>query len=119
MRQKDSSICDKSDIIIPCSATHFLEEEACISLKVATKGYIRGKDFPKIYIFRLLCTEECNRKDVLVSDKFGIIIRCSAKYFLEVGARFILKVATKGSVRGKKIKTLTFLRLFFKAKMEE
>ena len=43
--------CDKKvrnnfnqcDITIPCSATYFLEVGACVLLKVATKGFIRGK----------------------------------------------------------------------------
>ena len=37
-----------------------------------------------------------------VFDQFGITIPCSATFSLEVGARISLKVATKGSVRGKK-----------------
>ena len=35
-------------------------------------------------------------------DQFGITITCSTTYFLEVGARASLKVATKGSPRGKR-----------------
>lgn len=46
--------------------------------------------------------EEYDQKDWVFSDKFGITIPCSVAYFMEVGARISLKVATKGSVRGKK-----------------
>ena len=46
--------------------------------------------------------EKCDQKDWNVSDKFGIIIPCSATYFMEVGARVSLKVATKISFRAKK-----------------
>ena len=45
--------------------------------------------------------EECNQEDWSVSDKFGINTPCSAIYFLEEGACVSLKVAIKGSVRGK------------------
>ena len=46
--------------------------------------------------------EECNQKVWNIFDKFGITIPCSHIYFLEVGARLLLKVATKGFIRGKK-----------------
>ena len=34
-------------------------------------------------------------------DQFGIFISCSATYFVKVGARVSMKVATKGSIRCK------------------
>ena len=46
--------------------------------------------------------EECDQKVWNVFDEFSIIIPSSAFYFLEVGACVSLKVATKGSPRGKK-----------------
>ena len=46
--------------------------------------------------------EECDQEDSNVFDQFGISIACSATYFLEFGACALLKVATKGSMRGKK-----------------
>ena len=46
--------------------------------------------------------EECYIKVGTAFDQFHMIIRCSAVYFLEVGARVSLKVATKGSIRCKK-----------------
>ena len=52
--------------------------------------------------------EECNQKVWKVFDQFGITIPCSATCFLEVGACVSLKVATKGSVRGKNTENLDF-----------
>ena len=43
-----------------------------------------------------------------VFDRFGITILCSATYFLEVGARVSLKVATNGSIRSKKTLKISF-----------
>ena len=77
-----------------------------VSLKVVTKGPIKGKkETPK---FRFLgCfssekTEECKKNVEIFFDQFGIIIPCSCTYFLEVGACLSLKVATKGSIRDEK-----------------
>ena len=50
--------------------------------------------------------------------KFGFTILCSATYFQEVGAHVSLKVATKRSLRTKKIWKFKFLGGFSKAKME-
>ena len=47
-------------------------------------------------------TERRDQKVCNVFDQFGITILCSAAYFLEVGARVSLKVATKGSIIDKK-----------------
>ena len=46
--------------------------------------------------------EECDQKVWYIFDQYGISISCSATYFMEVGARVSLKVATKVSIRGKK-----------------
>ena len=40
-------------------------------------------------------------------------------YFLEVSVHALLKVATKGSFRGKKYENVAFLGYFSKAKTEE
>ena len=80
---------------------------APVSLHVATTGSLRGKK--KLSKFRFLgCfseakTEESDLKAGNVFDQFGITIPCSATYFLEVGARVSLKVASKGSIRRKKL----------------
>ena len=53
-------------------------------------------------------------------DQFDIAIPCSARYFLEVCACVLLKVANKVPPRGKKKKwKLKFLGCFSVAKMEE
>ena len=49
---------------------------------------------------------------MFASDKFGIIIPCLATYFLEVGARVLLKVAIKVLFRGKKVKTSNFFKVY-------
>ena len=57
---------------------------------------------------RFLCcfvkgkTEECDQKFESVFYQFSITIPCSATYFLEVGARVSLKVATKMSLKVQK-----------------
>ena len=63
--------------------------------------------------------EECNEKFWNVFDQFGIFIPCSATCFLEVGAPLSLKVVTKGSTRGKKLKNVWCLGCFYKSKKEE
>ena len=103
--QKVWDVFDQFDITIPCSDTYFLEVDARVSLKVVTKGSIRGKKTLKIQIFRLFSnvkTEDCDQKFWNIFDQFAITIPCSDTCFLEVGARLSLKVATKGSIRGKK-----------------
>ena len=46
--------------------------------------------------------EECVQKVWNVFGQFGITKHCSATSFLDVVACVSLKVATKGSIRGKK-----------------
>ena len=81
---------------MPCSATCFLEVGARLSLKIATKGSTRF-----LGCFSKDKTEECDLKVGNAFDQFGIAIPFLATYFLEVRARVSLKVATKGSIRGK------------------
>ena len=57
--------------------------------------------------------EECYIKVGTAFDQFHMIIRCSAIYFLEVGARVSLKVATKGSIRCKKTLKIEIFPKFF------
>ena len=45
--------------------------------------------------------DECHQNVSKVFVLFGSIIRIVATYFLEVGEPFSLKVAFKGSIRGK------------------
>ena len=71
----------------------------------------------KIYIFRLFLKEKTEKSDQKVGnvfDQFGIAIPCSATYFLKVSARLSLKVATKGSISGKKnLKIYIFRKSFY------
>ena len=84
---------------------HIFGLGARVSLKVVTKGSIRDKKLGKFRVlgwFGKAKTEECDIKVWHVFDEFGITIPCSATSFLEFGARILLKVATEGSIRGKK-----------------
>ena len=54
-----------------------------------------------------------------VCIRFGIITPCSATYFLEVGARVPLKVATKVFLEIEKLLKFRFLDYFSKAETEE
>ena len=64
-----------------------------------------GKE--KLWKFRFLVSfskakiEKCDQKVWNDFDQFGMTIPCSATYFLKLGARASLKVATKGSPKGK------------------
>ena len=59
-------------------------------------------------------------KNLRVCDKSGTFITCSATFFLEMGARVSLKVATKESFRDKKtLKTYHTWEDYSKAKTEE
>ena len=63
--------------------------------------------------------EECDLNIWKHFDQFGITIPCSAIYFLEVGARVSLKVATKMSIRGKNLWKVRFFGSSSIAKTEE
>ena len=101
---KVGNVFDPFGIPIPCSATCFLQVGARVSLKVTTKQSIRDKKDWKIGFlgyFSKAKMEECDLKSWIIFDQFGITIPCLATYFVEVGARLSLKVATKGSIRDK------------------
>ena len=116
------SLPENYTFTMPCSATYFQEVGARVLFKVATKGSPRDK---KLWKFRFLgCfskakTEECNQNVWNVFDQFGIIIPCTATYFLEVGARVSLKVVTKESPRGQTLWKFRFSGCFSKAKTED
>ena len=93
------------DITVPCSATYFLEVGAAVSLKLAIKRTRRCKKTVQIVTFRNFSNvkmEECDKEVWNVFNQFDIIKTCSSTYRPQVGARVSLKVATKGSPRGKK-----------------
>ena len=93
--QKFWIIFDQFGIFISCWATYFLEVSVRVLLKVATKGFIRGKKNSEN-------VEECDQKVWNIFDQFDITIPFLARYFLEVGVRVLFKGATKGPIRGKK-----------------
>ena len=106
--QKTLFFFDKPSMLIPCWNIYFLEVSGHVTLKTASKDYFRRKkvqQFSIVIAFFWAKTEECDQKDWAAFDHFGIIIpiiTCSPTQFLEVGARVSMKVATKGSLRGKK-----------------
>ena len=105
VRTKSWKFSDQFGINIPCLAACFLEVCARVSLKVASKGLLEIKRLWKIGFlgcFSKVKTEECDLKFWIIFNQFGITIPCSDTYFLEVGARISLKVATKVSIRRKK-----------------
>ena len=59
---------------------------------------------------RLLCSkskmEECDRRDLNISDQFETLIPCSTIYFLGMRARLLQKLATGNSI-GKKTTRFT------------
>ena len=90
---------------MPGSDTYFLAASLHLFLKVTTDnsfGHKKPWKFRFWGCFSKAKTEKCDQNDWYVLDQFGITIPCSTTYFLEVGARLSLKVATKGSLRGKK-----------------
>ena len=63
--------------------------------------------------------EECDPKYRSFGNRFGIIIPCSATYFLEVGACVLWKASQQSFFRGKrKLLKLRLLDYFSKAETE-
>ena len=58
-------------------------------------------------------------KKLSLSDKLVMLMSGLDTCFLEVSAHALLKVANKGSFRGRKSKNPGFLRYFLEAKTEE
>ena len=59
-----------------------------------------------------------NKKKLSACNRFDITILSSPAYFLEVGARFSLKVDTKVSFRGKRLWKFQLFGYFSKSKTE-
>ena len=88
------------------SETNFLEMSAHVLLKVAPKGYFRSKKPQNISIVINIFLKQkrgSTTKKIEVVSSIFMNITCSARYFLEVAASVLLKVATKASLRGKKL----------------
>lgn len=95
------SVSNKFEMVIPRSATYYLELRAHASLKVANKSSFRGKKLWKFSIFKLLFKSKirmsATKKTWSVFNKFEILMPGSDTYFLGVTAHVSLKVSTKGS----------------------
>ena len=106
-KQNNWNIFDQFPISIDSLASCFLKVGARVSLKVATKGSIRGKKkklwkFIFLGCFSKASREKRDKKVWNVFDEFNISIACWAICLLEVGARISLNAATKGFIAGKK-----------------
>ena len=77
------------------------------------------RKFRYLGYFSTAKTEGYDEKDWSVCKRFGIIITCSAAYFLEAVARISLKEATKDFWKVKTLSKLRSLAYFSKAKTEE
>ena len=114
--QKDWSYSNKFGIIKACSATYHLEVGSTISLQVATKACFWGKkNFEKqgFYATFLKQKRSSATKKTSLSNKFRMLTSDLDTYFLEVSAHSLVKIATKGFFRGKKISKFSIFRLFF------
>ena len=78
--------------------TFHSNEPPKVLLEVENSEYLAFLSF-----FSKAKTEKCNRTNLSVSNKFEMVIPRSVTYFLEVRVHASLKVATKGSFRGKKL----------------
>ena len=93
-----------------------LEVNTPVSWKAATKASLRGKKTLKTQIsgyFFIAKTEECDQKNWSECNKIGMSISSTTTNFLEVGARFSLKVARKGLFTGKETLNTKIFRIFF------
>ena len=89
--------------------TNLLEVSGRVSFKVATEGSLRGQN-----TLKQKCRSATKKFEMnLVSDEFGFGKPCSTTYFLEVGARVSLKLATKGILGAKETLKIELLRLIF------
>ena len=73
--------------------------------KEPPKGLLAVNNLSKFRFLRFFSKAkavECNKKVRNNFDQCGITTPCLATYYLEDGAHLSLKVATKGSIRGKK-----------------
>ena len=70
-------------------------------MKLATKIFLEVK-LQSLNYFSKAETEYCHQEDWSVFDTFGIITPCSATNDVEARAPVSLKLATKGSLEGRK-----------------
>ena len=68
--QKVWNTFDQLGISIPCSDTNFLEVGARVSLKVATKGFFRGKKNSENLAFLIIFVKQKRRSATKKSEMF-------------------------------------------------
>ena len=76
-------------------------------LKLTTKRFLEAKRLSKFKFsdyFSEAETKYCYQKNGIFSNKFEMLMPGSNAHFVEVSAHVLLKVATKGSFRGKSLK---------------
>ena len=120
--QKVWNIFSQFSVGKPCSSKYFPEVDARLSLKLTTKGLLKGKNLWKFGFsscFSKAKTKEWDKKVWNDFDQFGDSKPSSTTYFLQVGARLLLKLPTKGFLRGKEILKIELRSCFYKAKLEE
>ena len=69
-------------------------------MKVANKGYFRGKKLWRH--FSKAKMEECIQTNLNFFNKLGMVIPWSVIYFMEMSALISHKIASQGSLRGRK-----------------
>ena len=80
--QKDGSVFNKFSIIIPCSATYFLEVGARVSLKVTAKKFFRGKRVRKFSLFKAIILKQ---KFKSATEKNGVpLINLALLYLVQL-----------------------------------
>ena len=89
-------------MLLPVSDIYFLEVNAHVYLKVATKKYFRGKNLREFRFYRFFLKQKrksVTKKLEVFFDKSGMLMPYSDKYILKLSALVSLKVATKEGIR--------------------
>ena len=89
-------------MLLPVSDIYFLEVNAHVYLKVATKGHFRGKKLREFRFYRFFLKQKrksVTKKLEVFFDKSGMLMPYSDKYILKLSALVSLKVATKEGIR--------------------
>ena len=95
--QSNLCVLDHFGTFMTCSATFLLEVSEPVSLKVTTEDYFRGETLHLRHYSSRSKKEECDQRDLQISDQLETLILCSTKYFLGTRARLLQKLATGNS----------------------
>ena len=110
-------------IVLSLFCHMFLKMSACVSLRVVTNMvFLELKNYEGLEVLRLFSKakrEQCDQKNLTFSGKFSMLLSDQNSFFLELGARVSLQVATKWSIRGKKTLKIQIFRFFSEAKTVE